>query len=523
MGMSGSVGDAEGEGAGADTAADSGASIGDEHHDWIASTFGVDPRSYDSGMTSEDAASTVDSSGQTAAASEGESSGVSGGLLGALSSAASSVSDAVDGAVSSVESAAHSAETVVSDVADAVSSTAGDVASGVVGTVEQAASDVSDDAAKVAGAAAQSAGNALDSVEGAASKAGDALADGASLGSVVDLMVQSVVDAGANVAHDLVDATPLPDALKDAAGTYVNFEKGVAEGVYGGLKGMAQGAMAAANLVDGADLAKGVTGLALSAAGSREGDKLLDDVKSDVATDVASVEFMAKMSNPLGQAQMAQDAVEGGVKAYGEGHLAEYLGKGTGQIGVLVAAAVLGGEAGEAVEVPPEDTPPGSGGGDGPGGGGGDGPGGGGGDGPGGGGGDDPPGGGDDPPGGGDDPPGGGDDPPDPGPRQPLKPDTAKNMLGEAVNRAKSAPPAARAAQFEADVADIMANSTERGGWSAKRVNAPDGGTLFVGGAGRTVVFDPAGNMYVGDIQNPAQFDLRNGFQPNYPELKPIR
>jgi hypothetical protein len=377
--MSDSVTDADP--ASADQGATATREITGEQHDWASSFCGVDTRASNSGSSGD-------------------------GFLGALSSAASAVGNAVSSATSSVADAAGSVVSAAGDAAGAASSVvtaaesvagaavnaaesvavtagagvagaAGDAMSGVVNAGGALVNDASQIAAGMASAAGdavsgvvnevetvadaglKSAGQAVDKDEAAASKAGKALESGASLGTVTDQFAQSAFDAGADVAHDMVNAAPLPDALKDAASTYVDFEKGVGEGVFGGVKGMVTGAVASMKMVTGADLVEGAAGLALSAAG----DKMLSDVKGDIETSVASAEFMAKMATPIGQAEFAVQAVQGFEQASAQGHGAEYLGKGVGQIGVAVAAAVIGGEAAEPGEVPPGDTSPVSGGG----------------------------------------------------------------------------------------------------------------------------------------------------------------
>ena len=89
----------------------------DAHHDWVADTFGIDPRSYASSPpASPDPAPPEDS----------------GGLLGAVSHAAAAVGDAVRGAATGVCDAAAS---LASQAGDAVAGT-GVVGAAVVDSVK---------------------------------------------------------------------------------------------------------------------------------------------------------------------------------------------------------------------------------------------------------------------------------------------------------------------------------------------------------------------------------------------------
>jgi hypothetical protein len=69
-------------------------------------------------------------------------------------------------------------------------------------------------------------------------------------------------------------------------------------------------------------------------------------------------------------------------------------------------------------------------------------------------------------------------------------------MFQDAVNALKAAPPEVRAAWF-ADFASQI-ESASSGAWSAKPLPLADGGTLFVGDAGRGFAIAPDGSMYAG-------------------------
>jgi hypothetical protein len=100
-------------------------------------------------------------------------------------------------------------------------------------------------------------------------------------------------------------------------------------------------------------------------------------------------------------------------------------------------------------------------------------------------------------------------------------------MLGEAVGRLKRAPPGERGALLDRYIKEILDTDQGKSGWSANKMPTTDGSTMYTGGAGRTVVVDPAGEVYMGDIQNPSQFTIGKGpagpaYTPNYPSLKNV-
>jgi hypothetical protein len=325
----------------------------DEHHDWATSFCGIDTRA-DSGSDAATGAVSTTGAGDLGNAVVGASTGALG---------------ATETDNSTADAAAQSAGADASASSMAATGSSGSLLGDAVGAVGGAVTAATDAVANVGSVALKSAEQGLGNVEAAVGNAGKALEAGASFGSVADGVVQSVADAGANVAHAAIGAAPLPDALKGAANTYVDFEKGVAEGVYSGAKGMVTGAIAATNMVDGVDLAQGVVGLGLSAAGIKEGDKMLADVKGDVTTNISAAEGMAKMATPIGQAESAAQVVQGFEQASAQGHGVEFVGKEFGNIGVNIAAGAFGGgEAGEPGEMPPGETPPAGGGGEPPGG-----------------------------------------------------------------------------------------------------------------------------------------------------------
>lgn len=99
-------------------------------------------------------------------------------------------------------------------------------------------------------------------------------------------------------------------------------------------------------------------------------------------------------------------------------------------------------------------------------------------------------------------------------------------MLGVAVKRCVSASPSERLSLFRTFVAEITEAS--KGSWTASPAAGTAGETIFMGGAGRTLVIDSKGGMWVGDIQNiqhfrPARLPSGGlGWTADYANLKPI-
>src|SRR5882757_4655161 len=78
---------------------------------------------------------------------------------------------------------------------------------------------------------------------------------------VADTAVGGAIDATADAAESVVTAAPVPQGVKDAASTYVGFEKGVAEGIWSGVKDLTGMAQQATDVLDGVALTKGVNTL----------------------------------------------------------------------------------------------------------------------------------------------------------------------------------------------------------------------------------------------------------------------
>jgi hypothetical protein len=139
-----------------------------------------------------------------------------------------------------------------------------------------------------------------------------------------------------------VDAAPVPQALRDAASTGINFEKGVYEGAYQGVKELAGAARSAGEMASGAALLKGAGAVAAAAVSADARTDLLNDVTDDVKKLVAVGNTAA---NPIGSAiTTGAQIVSGYESAAAKGQAAEFLGKGVGDAGVKVLAAGVGGE-----------------------------------------------------------------------------------------------------------------------------------------------------------------------------------
>src|SRR5271165_2736946 len=333
--------------------------------------------------------------GQAAAAASNTASDVGGGLWGALK-------DAASGAVNTVEN-------VASDVGHTVE----DAASGVVNTVENVATDIGhtaldagkgmlDTAEKVGGdVASGNFGQALgDAADGVVTTTGHVVDDAAhtvvdagsgllnTAGKVLTDSEQTVADAATgvvstaghvvgDVAQTVAQAAGPDSMLGQAAGavgsfattaaggvvsainTVTDFNKGVVEGVVGGVEGLATGVVS---------LGEGVAkeGYAL-ATDEKARESALHTVEHGLEAvgsfEVTMITDPGKAMSQVGGAiesgattvaHMAENEYDQYQKAAAAGHGGEFIGKGVGQVGVLVAGAVLtdgaslGAEAGAA-------------------------------------------------------------------------------------------------------------------------------------------------------------------------------
>jgi hypothetical protein len=251
----------------------------DDHHDWVASTLGVDPRGYaGDGGSSDDSGS-------------GSGSGSSGGLWGALSSAASAVSSAVGGAVDSAESAVSSA---VDTAESAVSS---------------AASTVSD-----------AAGSVADTVSDAASSVGDAISSTGVVGKAIVDTVKTDIDFSKGVVEGVYEGG-----------------KGIVVGVAKGVAAVAKEGYALATDEQAREDALNTVENAAQAVGDFEVEMVTDpskafgEVKDAVSNGIDTA------------GKIAKHVYQSYEEAAAAGHGAEFLGKAVGQGAVLVGGALIPG------------------------------------------------------------------------------------------------------------------------------------------------------------------------------------
>ncbi|MBS1857278.1 MAG: VCBS repeat-containing protein [Acidobacteria bacterium] len=110
-----------------------------------------------------------------------------------------------------------------------------------------------------------------------------------------------------------------------------------------------------------------------------------------------------------------------------------------------------------------------------------------------------------------------------------LQPGPAPKMLTQAVKILLSYPKASvsdKASTFVALAGQIERNSPDQ--WAAEAMNTSDGSFMITGTLGRSIVIDASGEIFAGDMNNPAQFVrtmVGNGFifTPIYEALKHIQ
>lgn len=140
-----------------------------------------------------------------------------------------------------------------------------------------------------------------------------------------------------------VNAAPVPQGVKDAAATGINFEKGVFEGAYVGVKGLAGAVQTAGDVVSGVALAKGAAEVGEAIVSNDARKDLISDVTGGINKAAAYGNMIA---NPIGTAiGVGTQVVEGYEQASAQGQTAEFLGKGVGMAAVATLAAAVGGEA----------------------------------------------------------------------------------------------------------------------------------------------------------------------------------
>jgi hypothetical protein len=197
-----------------DTTEGSAPAATDEHNDWVSSTLGIDPKSYES-------AAAAPAPAASEPASDSSSSGVLSTVGGWFSDAASTVGDAaasvgnavvdtaqtVGGAVvDAAETVGGAVEGAAETVGGAVVDTAETVGGAVVGAAETVGGAVVDTAETVGGAVVGAAETVGGAVVDAAETVGSALVDTAETvgGAVADTAV-GAAKAVAGVASDAVD------------------------------------------------------------------------------------------------------------------------------------------------------------------------------------------------------------------------------------------------------------------------------------------------------------------------------
>jgi hypothetical protein len=188
----------------------------------------------------------------------------------------------------------------------------------------------------IANAVGSAAGSVVGTVKSAAGAAGDA----------INTAMQESIDGNAAMMQSVVDAVPLPDSVHDLASGAIDFSKGVAEGAYAGVKGLAGGIVtgAAAVAKEGYALATDENAREQAAEGVLHGAEAVGNFAAEAVTDPSKA--AGEMVDAAGQAvdtveKVATNVYQGYQAAAAQGHGAEFIGKGVGQVGVLVAGAVL--------------------------------------------------------------------------------------------------------------------------------------------------------------------------------------
>ena len=344
----------------------------DDHHDWTSAFTGIDTRAELSGGSVPASAS---------------SDATPGGSL--FSGIANAVGDASGSVIST-------AKNVVGDVGHTVA----DAASGVVETVETVAGDVGHAVSDAASGVVDTAGKVANDI--GSGNFGDALGDAASgvvstTGHVVSDVAHTVVDAGSGIlstagkivtdadqtitdvavgaisatgkvvgdtAQAFVQAAGPNSTLGQAAGSVGNFStsavsglvdtvntvndfnKGVVEGAVDGVEGLAKGVVSLGDSVgkEAFALATDEKTREQAAQAVLHGAEAVGNFAETAVTDPSKA--LGQVEDTAGSAVNTVENVATNVyKSYqaatAQGHGAEFIGKGVGQVGVLVAGAVL--------------------------------------------------------------------------------------------------------------------------------------------------------------------------------------
>jgi len=193
-----------------------GDTLTDEHHDWVTSTLGVDPRSYASNDGATSAADMADTA--AAAPAPAATAQPSGGFLGALSDAADSVKNDVSNAAGAVVDAEQTVAAGVVNVAESAADT-------VTSTVAQAQSAVEDAETTVEDAVGDAASSAKATVTDAVATATQDIEQGEA----------RVEDAVSDLGGTALDASAATDANALAANAALAAAPGGAEPLSAGL------------------------------------------------------------------------------------------------------------------------------------------------------------------------------------------------------------------------------------------------------------------------------------------------
>ena len=161
-------------------------------------------------------------------------------------------------------------------------------------------------------------------------------------GSVID----GAANMGANVANKVVDAVPLPDSVKQAVHSQINFSKGVVEGAVDGVEGLVKGVthLAGAAVKEGAALATSEQAREDAAETVLHGAEAVANFETEMVTDPSKA-----LDDAESAAKSAKDKiVQIGTAVYhsyeeakAAGHGDEWVGKAVGEVGVQIAGAVL--------------------------------------------------------------------------------------------------------------------------------------------------------------------------------------
>ena len=356
----------------ADGSTPASSALTDDHHDWVSAFTGIDTRAASSGGSAAASASSDDTSGGgffsgIANAVSDAASGVISTAENVASDVGHTVSDAASGVVDTVETVAGDVEHTVSDAASGVVDTAGkvasdigsgnfgdalgDAASGVVSTTGHVVSDVAHTAVDAGSGILSTAGKIVTDTEQAITDAATGAISTA--GKVVGDTAQAVAQAaGPNSmlgqAAGAVGnfSTSAASGLVDTVNTVNDFNKGVVEGVVGGVEGLAKGVVSLGDSVGKEAFALATDEKARERAGQTvlHGVEAVGNFEATALTDPSKA--LGEVEDAAGGAvstveNMASNVYKDYQAAAAQGHGAEFIGKGVGHAGVLVAGAVL--------------------------------------------------------------------------------------------------------------------------------------------------------------------------------------